>query len=135
VNFVGIDAKTGAEREKIAAIVPVSEFVEDGLDLVTCTAKGLVKRTALKAYANIRTTGIIGVAIEEGDASCARAVVDRRVSGGDHRHREGDEHPLPRPRRSAEVGRDSRGVKGIDLRDGDAVVSMDVIRDPTRSRC
>jgi DNA gyrase subunit A len=50
----------------------VSEFKE-GLDLVTMhEAKGLVKRTALKAYANIRQTGIIGVAIEEGDALLAR---------------------------------------------------------------
>jgi DNA gyrase/topoisomerase IV subunit A len=56
VNFVGIDPSEkdpGAEREKIAAVVPVSEF-KDSLDLVTITARGLVKRTTLKAYANIR---------------------------------------------------------------------------------
>jgi len=129
VNFVGIDTseKEGAEREKIAAVVPVSEFKE-GLDLVTATAKGLVKRTTLSAYANIRQTGIIGVAIEEGDTLLSAVVTDPSheimlgTRGGMSIRFKVDD--------IRQVGRDSRGVRGIDLRDDDQLVSMDVIDDP-----
>ena len=129
MNFVGIDTseKEGAEREKIAAVVPVSEFKE-GLDLVTATAKGLVKRTTLSAYANIRQTGIIGVAIEEGDTLLSAVVTDPGheimlgTRGGMSIRFKVDD--------IRQVGRDSRGVRGIDLRDDDTVVSMDVIDDP-----
>ncbi len=122
VNFVGL-----ASGEKIAAVVPIKEF-RDGMDLVTATARGFVKRTELKAYANIRATGIIGVAIDDGDA-LLRAVItesaDQEVmlgtaKGMSIRFAVSDVR---------QVGRDSRGVRGVDLRDGDAVVSMDVIRD------
>ena len=102
VNFVGIDP--ARRRPPIARRsrrwCPVSEF-KDGLDLVTATAKGLVKRTELTAYANIRQTGIIGVAIEDGDAL---------LRGGGHRRarheimlgtRRGHVHPLPGRRTSA----------------------------------
>ncbi|MBL8600768.1 MAG: DNA gyrase subunit A [Myxococcales bacterium] len=130
VNFVGLDAAGDAsQREKIAAIVPVSAF-RDGLDLVTCTANGLVKRTELKAYGNIRQSGIIGVAIEDGDTLLRAAVVDPngelmlgtrlgmsiRIKVEDVRR----------------VGRDSRGVKGIELRDNDTVVSMEAVTDATQ---
>ena len=129
VNFVGIDTseKEGAEREKIAAVVPVSEFRE-GADLVTATAKGLVKRTTLSAYANIRQTGIIGVAIEEGDTLLRAVVTDPGheimlgTRGGMSIRFKVDD--------IRQVGRDSRGVRGIELRDDDQVVSMDVIADP-----
>ena len=133
VNFVGIDTseKEGAEREKIAAVVPVSEFRE-GADLVTATAKGLVKRTTLSAYANIRQTGIIGVAIEEGDTLLRAVVTDPGqeimlgTRGGMSIRFKADE--------IRQVGRDSRGVRGIELRDDDQVVSMDVIADPLQQQ-
>ncbi|MBW2463705.1 MAG: DNA gyrase subunit A, partial [Deltaproteobacteria bacterium] len=59
VNFVGMDAS-----DRVAAIVPVKEFAEDGY-LLTVTKKGRVKRTALAAYAKVRQTGIIGVALND----------------------------------------------------------------------
>jgi len=119
VNFVGMDP-----RDRPAAIVPIQEFVEDGF-LLTCTRKGRVKRTVLSAYANIRATGIIGVAIEEGDELLAARVVSEgqhvvlgTATGMSIRFDLDDVRPM---------GRDSRGVKGIDLREGDFVVAMDVI--------
>ena len=131
VNFVGLDtgegADKGGQREKIAAIVPVSEFRE-GLDLVTATARGLVKRTSLSAYANVRSTGIIGVAIEEGD-TLLRAVVTEPSHQVMLGTRDGMSIRFPVDE-IRQVGRDARGVKGIELRDGDTVVSMDVIHDP-----
>ncbi|MFO0629452.1 MAG: DNA gyrase subunit A [Polyangiales bacterium] len=126
-NFVGIDSKDpSTERETIAAIVPVSEW-KDSAHLVTITVNGLVKRTSLKAYSNIRQTGIIGVAIEDGDA-LLRAVVTEASQEVIIGTKKGMSIRFD-VSEIREVGRDSRGVWGIDLRDGDAVVSMDVIRD------
>ena len=119
VNFVGMDP-----GDRVAAIVPIPEFVEDGY-LLTCTRKGRVKRTVLSAYERVRQTGIIGVALAEDD----ELLTARVVSGGQHviigtasgmsiRFDVEDARPM---------GRDSRGVKGIDLRDGDVVIGMDVV--------
>jgi DNA gyrase subunit A len=121
VNLVGMEA-----TDHVAAIVPVQEFTEDGF-LLTCTKKGRVKRTALSAYAKVRQTGIIGVALADDDALLSARV----VSEGQHviigtkvgmsiRFAVEDVRPM---------GRDSRGVKGIDLRDGDEVVGLDIIED------
>ncbi|MFW6051469.1 MAG: DNA gyrase subunit A [Myxococcota bacterium] len=119
VNFVGMDP-----GDRVAAIVPIREFVEDGF-LMTCTRHGRVKRSPLSAYANIRQTGIIGVAIPEGDELfTARVVADGQevLIGTAHGMsiRFGVDQVRP-------MGRDSQGVKGIDLREGDRVVGMDVV--------
>jgi DNA gyrase subunit A len=119
VNFVGMEAS-----ERVAAVVPIREFVE-GADLLTCTVKGKVKRTSLEAYSNIRVTGIIGVAIEEGDALLAARVVKSgqhvligTAQGMSIRFDVEDVRP---------TGRDTMGVKGIELREGDRVVGVDII--------
>jgi DNA gyrase subunit A len=108
------------------AVVPIREFVEDGF-LLTCTKGGTVKRTALSAYANIRSTGIIGVAIEDGDELLTAGIVTEKqdvligtATGMSIRFSVEDVRP---------TGRDSRGVKGIELREGDRVVGMGVIVD------
>ena len=119
VNLVGMEPD-----ERVAAILPIREFVEDGY-LLTCTRRGRVKRTNLSAYENIRQTGIIGVAIGEGDG----LLTARIVTPGQHvvvgttrgmsiRFAVEDVRPM---------GRDSMGVKGIDLREGDFVIGMDII--------
>ena len=121
VNLVGM-----GQDERVAAILPIREFVEDGF-LLTCTRRGRVKRTRLSSYAKIRETGIIGVAIEEGD----NLLTARVVTPGQH-VLIGTSHGMSirfaiedvRP-----MGRDSRGVKGIELREGDFVIGMDIIDD------
>ncbi|MCG8553992.1 MAG: DNA gyrase subunit A, partial [Proteobacteria bacterium] len=121
VNFVGMDP-----GDRVAAIVPVREFIE-GSDLITCTRKGRVKRTALDAYSNIRANGIIGVAIEQGDALLSAKTVH---SGQDVLLGTAKglsiRFAVDEARR---MGRDSRGVKGIELRAGDTVIGMGVIDD------
>jgi DNA gyrase subunit A len=121
VNFVGMEA-----GERVAAVVPIREFVE-GADLVTCTRNGKVKRTSLEAYSNIRSSGIIGVAIEEGDAllvarivRSGQNVVIGTAKGMSIRFDIDEVRP---------TGRDTMGVKGIELREGDRVVGVDVIED------
>jgi len=122
VNFLGL-----ADSERVAVALPVKEFKE-GLDLVTCSKKGLVKRTDLTAYGSIRQTGIIGVAIDEGDELLTAIVVspEREVIIGT---RKGMSIRFAASE-IRQVGRDSRGVKGIELREGDAVVSLRVVEDP-----
>jgi DNA gyrase subunit A len=123
VNLVGMEPE-----ERVAAILPIREFVEDGY-LLTCTRRGRVKRTNLSAYANIRQTGIIGVAIGEGD----ELLTARIVTPGQHvligtSHGMSIRFPIEDVRA---MGRDSMGVKGIDLREGDFVIGMDVIESET----
>ncbi|NLY94800.1 MAG: DNA gyrase subunit A [Myxococcales bacterium] len=126
VNFVGME-----KDERLAVVVPVREFLEDA-SLLTCTRKGRVKRTYLEQYANIRQTGIIAVAIEEGDELLAATVVrdsDEVIlgtaSGMSIRFQVTEVRPM---------GRDSMGVKGIELREGDRVVGMAVIADAERQQ-
>jgi DNA gyrase subunit A len=121
VNFVGMEA-----GERLAAVVPIREFVE-GADLITCTRNGKVKRTSLEAYSNIRSSGIIGVAIEEGDALLSARIVRSgqnvvigTAKGMSIRFDIDEVRP---------TGRDTMGVKGIELREGDRVVGVDVIED------
>ena len=95
--------------EGVAAVVPIREFVE-GADLLTCTRNGKVKRTSLEAYSNIRVTGIIGVAIEEGDALLAARIVQERPARDD-RHGPGHVDSL-RGRRGAPHGSRHHGREG-----------------------
>jgi DNA gyrase subunit A len=119
VNFVGMEP-----GDRVAAIVPIKEFRE-GLDLITCSRQGKVKRTSLGAYENIRSTGIIGVALVEGDQ-----LLDVRVC------QEGQDVLIGSARGMSirftvsevrRMGRDSQGVRGIDLREGDHVIGMGIV--------
>ena len=119
VNFVGMEA-----RDRVASTVQISEFKE-GADLITCTRGGTVKRTQLSAYENIRTTGIIGVGLADDDELLAAAVVEEgqdvligTARGMSIRFNVSDVRRM---------GRDARGVRGIDLREGDRVIGMTVI--------
>ncbi|HET6344535.1 MAG TPA: DNA gyrase subunit A, partial [Myxococcota bacterium] len=62
VNLIRIE-----QDERIAAVLPVKEFVE-GEFLVMCTAQGTIKKTDLMAFAHPRPSGLIALTIDEGDA-------------------------------------------------------------------
>ena len=116
VNLVNI-----AQGEEVAAVVPVREFSDD-LFLLFATRQGLVKKTALSAYGNIRAVGLNAINIREGDE-----LIDVRVTSGDVgvilgtrngmaiRFSEKDARP---------IGRATSGVRGINLAKGDEVVGM-----------
>ncbi|MDD9967407.1 MAG: DNA gyrase subunit A [Myxococcales bacterium] len=119
VNFVGMEA-----GDRVAAIVPITEFKE-GADLITCTRGGTVKRTALSAYQNIRSSGIIAVALAPGDELLGAAVVSEgqdviigTARGMSIRFKSSDVRRM---------GRDARGVRGVDLREGDRAIGMLVV--------
>ncbi len=107
--------------EEVAAVVPVREFSDD-LYLLFSTRQGLVKKTVLSAYGNIRSVGLNAINIREGDE-----LIDVRLTTGGSevilgtrngmaiRFSEEDARP---------IGRATSGVRGINLAKGDVVVGM-----------
>ncbi|HSD11350.1 MAG TPA: DNA gyrase subunit A [Candidatus Binatia bacterium] len=118
----------GAE-EKISAILPMREFRE-GRYLCFATRRGLIKKTDVMAYSNPRPSGLIAIALEEGDE-----VIDVRETDGQREiilsTRGGQAIRFPETGARA-MGRGTYGVKGITLEDGDAVVAMAIV-DPAAS--
>lgn len=112
--------------EKITSIVPVSEFADDEY-LIMLTKGGLIKKTAISAFSNIRANGLIAISLEEGDqlrwVRRARAE-DSIIIGTRHAmtiHFKADSDQL-RP-----LSRNTRGVKSMKLRKGDEPISMDIL--------
>ncbi|HEX5774109.1 MAG TPA: DNA gyrase subunit A [Geomobilimonas sp.] len=119
-----------APNEKITAILPVKEFVEDKF-IMMATRNGVVKKTPLVEYSNIRSGGIIAVNLDEGDKLITVALTDGKQDvllasrhGKSIRFREEDARPM---------GRVTRGVRGMTLEDGDVVIGMEIINDMTGS--
>lgn len=119
---------TFGEGETVASVVPIRGLNDDG-DLVFATRRGLAKRTALSAYANVRANGIIAVDIAEGDEllSVAHAGAEAELlfstrGGRAIRFKMDDPGRGLRP-----LGRVSRGVRAVRVDEGDAVVGFSVI--------
>jgi DNA gyrase subunit A len=111
------------EEEKITSVIPVRQFDADH-HLTMATRRGLVKKTALEKYSRPRQGGIIGIALEDGDTLIDVAL----TQPGDEivlctRHGMAIRFDQAQVR---EVGRDSKGVKGINLGKEDEVVGMTV---------
>jgi DNA gyrase subunit A len=111
-------------EEKIAALLTVKAFEPDQF-IVMGTRKGIVKKTALAAFSNPRAGGIIAMGVEPDDALITAQVSDGSGEifigtrdGQAIRFHESDVRPM---------GRTAYGVKGITLREGDAVVAMEVV--------
>jgi DNA gyrase subunit A len=112
--------------EKVTNVLAIKDFNKEEQFLLFATAKGTVKKTALSAYANIRTNGIIAIGLEDGDE-----LIDVTVtSGGDHVIL-GTKSGLAIRFEESEVramGRSAGGVTGARFkREGDAVVAMLVV--------
>ncbi|BAZ12267.1 DNA gyrase subunit A [Calothrix sp. NIES-4071] len=113
-------------EEKITSIVPVDEFSSEEY-LVMLTKGGNIKKTALEAFSNIRSNGLIAISLEEGDQLrwVGRAKVEDSVLIGS---RQGMaihfrcNHAQLRP-----LGRATRGVKAMKLKKGDELVGMDIL--------
>jgi DNA gyrase subunit A len=106
---------------KLAGVVPVREFSE-GRFVLMVTRKGVIKKTALSDFQNIRSNGIIAINIDEGDELLDVVLTDgtKRIfiatnNGFAIRFDEKNARPM---------GRATRGTRGIDLRKDDFVVSL-----------
>jgi DNA gyrase subunit A len=109
------------EGEQIMDMIPVRSFDENKY-LVFATKKGVIKKTKLSAYKNVRSSGIIAIKLDEDDE-----LIDTRLTNGSMeiilatekgmaiRFDEKDARPM---------GRATRGVRGIRLREDDTLVAM-----------
>ncbi|GBC81357.1 DNA gyrase subunit A [bacterium HR10] len=112
-------------EEKVAGIVAVRQFVPDRY-VVMVTRKGVIKKTALSEFDTLRASGLIAMSVDEDDALIAVELTDGRKKiflatrqGMAICFDENDVRPM---------GRQARGVRGIELREGDYVVSVAAVR-------
>lgn len=121
VNLIPVD-----QDESIQAVISIGDMEKDGY-LVFATTSGLIKKTTLHDFSNIRKTGLIALNLREGDS-----LLNVKYTRGDANlllvTRDGyaikfNEHDV-RP-----MGRTATGVKGITLRTGDVCVSFDIAVD------
>ncbi|HUE82114.1 MAG TPA: DNA gyrase subunit A [Pyrinomonadaceae bacterium] len=116
VNLINIPSD-----RKLAGVVPVREFSE-GRYVVMVTRKGVIKKTSLADFQNIRSNGIIAINIDDGDQLLDVVLTDgkKRIFIATHSGMaiRFDEKNV------RSMGRATRGVRGIDLRPDDFVVSL-----------
>ncbi len=120
VNLLNIDS-----ADEIASVVPVREFSDDRY-LLFCTRGGKIKKTSLSAYGNVRSVGLIGINIREGDV-----LIDVQVTGGDDEVLLATRNGLAIRFHESDarvMGRVAEGVRGIRLSQDDRVVGMVVVR-------
>ncbi|HUF16516.1 MAG TPA: DNA gyrase subunit A [Thermoanaerobaculia bacterium] len=123
VNLINVEPD-----ENVRALLSVKEFDESRY-VVMLTRAGKIKKTALKAFSNVRAAGIIAIDINEGDDlhSVDLSDGDSQIFIGTHlgmaiRFHESDVRPM---------GRGAAGVKAINLRKGDEVVELDILENDT----
>ena len=112
--------------EQVAAILPVDQFDEERF-VVFATEQGLVKKTPLINFSHPKVTGIIGIKVQKGDRALAAKLTDGNhyiflgtYLGKSIRFTESECRPM---------GRNTQGVRGVALAEGDIVVGMEVVRD------
>ncbi|NIK79306.1 DNA gyrase subunit A [Paenibacillus castaneae] len=119
INLIQIE-----QGETINAVIPVKDFDSEHY-LFFATRQGVVKKTPLDDYVNIRKVGLIAISLREDDDLIGVKLTDGNqeiimgtAQGMSIRYSEQDVRSM---------GRSATGVKGIQLDDGDTVIDMDVI--------
>ncbi|MGM0396150.1 MAG: DNA gyrase subunit A [Bacillota bacterium] len=121
VNLLNLNAD-----EKISAIIPLYKQDPDS-NLVMVTKKGIVKKTELNQFANIRKNGIIGISLHDEDELISVRLTDGKKDlitvthgGMAIRFNESDVRTM---------GRTAMGVKAMTINKDDAIVSMEIVED------
>lgn len=113
------------DGEKVVNTISVSEFTDDKA-LVFCTKSGIIKKTILSAYGNIRSRGIKAIKLEEGDELISTGITDDTneivIATKHGQAARFDEFEV------RATGRDTMGVKGITLSGDDEVVGMTIVK-------
>ncbi len=121
VNLLQIE-----QDEKVTAVIKIGGVVdEDGTYLTMVTKEGVIKRTRLSAYRNVRKSGLNAISLDEGDelkwvklTGGEDDLVVATKQGMSIRFKESD---------ARELGRTARGVRAIDLAEDDEVVGMEIV--------
>nr|WP_211210810.1 DNA gyrase subunit A [Enterococcus saccharolyticus] len=122
INLLGIDSS-----ERIQTIISVSGKPEEGNYLFFTTKLGVVKRTSVMAFSNIRSNGLIAIGLKEGDelVNVLSTKGDDVMIIGTHKgYSVTFKEEVVR-----DMGRTAAGVRGIRLREDDYVVGAAVIRE------
>jgi DNA gyrase subunit A len=125
VNFLEID-----REEEVKAIIPVQDFDSD-INILMITRQGVVKKTSILNYRNIRKGGIIAIKLDEGDELIETLVTNGKMEiliatkyGKAIRFNEEDARTM---------GRATRGVRGIKLKNNDVVIGATASDDPEKT--
>jgi DNA gyrase subunit A len=115
--------------EEVTAVFPIDKF-EGEKYLVMVTRRGVIKKTKLADFANVRRSGLIALNLDDGDELLAvdlsdgsRDIILGTLRGMAVHFNEKGVRPM---------GRNARGVKAMTLEGGDEIVAMDVIEDHRR---
>ncbi|MEL6494623.1 MAG: DNA topoisomerase (ATP-hydrolyzing) subunit A [Cyanobacteria bacterium J06623_7] len=115
-----------SQAEKVTSMIAVSEFTEDEY-LVMLTQKGNIKKTALSAFANIRSNGLIAISLQDEDelrwvrlATAEDSVIIGTRKGMAIHFQTNSQQLRP-------LGRSTKGVKSMKLKGDDELISMDII--------
>jgi DNA gyrase subunit A len=115
-----------SQAEKVTSMIAVSEFTEDEY-LIMLTRKGNIKKTALSAFANIRSNGLIAISLQDEDelrwvrlATNEDSVIIGTRKGMAIHFKTNSQQLRP-------LGRSTKGVKSMKLKSGDELISMDII--------
>ena len=118
------------DNETITVVLPVKAFSDDRY-VFMATSRGTVKKTPLSDFSNPRKAGIIAVGLDDGDFLIGAELTDGQHdvmlfsdAGKAVRFDENDVRPM---------GRTARGVRGMSLEDGQAVIALLVAEDETQS--
>jgi DNA gyrase subunit A len=115
--------------EQVSAVFPVRNFDTDEY-LVMVTRKGVIKKTKLDEFANVRRNGLIAIGLDDDDellgvdlSNGSRDIILATHDGMAVHFNETDVRPMGRP---------ARGVRAMSLAPGDSVVAMDIVEDDRR---
>jgi DNA gyrase subunit A len=115
--------------EVVSAVFPVRNF-DTGEYLVMVTRKGVIKKSKLDEFANVRRNGLIAIGLDDDDellgvdlSNGSRDIILATHDGMAVHFNETDVRPMGRP---------ARGVRAMSLASGDSVVAMDIVEDDRR---
>jgi DNA gyrase subunit A len=117
------------ENENVEAVITLESFDTDGF-LVFSTKQGIIKRTAIREYGNINSSGLIAINLIDGDELMDVKITDGKadivLATKDGQAIRFDEAQV------RDTGRATQGVIGIKLREGDHVIGMAVISEEAK---
>jgi DNA gyrase subunit A len=115
--------------EEVSAVFPIDTFGGEQY-LVMVTRRGVIKKTKLEEFANVRRNGLNAINLDEGDELLAvdlsngsRDIILGSALGMAVHFNERNVRPM---------GRNARGVKAMTLDSGDAIIAMDILEDERR---
>lgn len=113
------------DGERVSAMIRVPEFGEEEYFLCMMTRNGIIKRTELDAYKNVRRNGVIAINLDDND----ELVWVKLTKGGEKlivATKKGMAIAFAEDDARV-IGRTARGVKALKLKEGDSVIGMDIL--------